>query len=145
MVQPRSHQSVAFLGPAQSNAAHDATPSTTMPRNRLSLVVWMPCIFGTQAGYQCWLVDSNGALCRKGVGMNKDFQARLARLEAKHTDLNEVASPHPVTVANHAPRTNYGRDKKHAAGHSMAKMALIATAFLILLPTGAVLVTVYMP
>jgi len=71
--------------------------------------------------------------------MNEDFKARLARLEAKDGS-PDLSSNQPPEMPKE-PRSN----TPSGGGGSITKMILIGIAFLIVLPVGAILATLYLP
>ena len=70
--------------------------------------------------------------------MNEDFQARLARLEAKNGTANS-APEHTETAKKSSQKAARGK------GRGIFGMVLAGIACLIILPAGAVFATIYLP
>ena len=70
--------------------------------------------------------------------MNEDFQARLARLEAKNGTTS--SAPEASDTPNTSPQTRARSGRRGIFG-----MVLAGIACLIILPAGAVFATVYLP
>lgn len=77
--------------------------------------------------------------------MNEDFQARLARLEAKNGPSDAGSGGEPPYTPPQPSQNGPSGGGRGGGGGGFVKMIIIGIACLVVIPAGAVFATIYMP